>query len=125
MLDQYTKNPANKKVETIEEVANVISSTQEQYNKNKEIPVKSFQLLLEIEDMPSERNILSISNFKAEYYSFKREESGISASILTGGPVVKRWPGKILMKSFKNKGTKILAFFFFPWDDPKFFVKIP
>jgi hypothetical protein len=122
MLDQHNNNPTNERLTTLEQVCEVVGNTQERYNKRREekiraeekrgkkgkrkplSPIKSYQLILQIDEMPQERLSLNIENFTI-YYSFKRINGTLVASILTGGPVVQIWNDKdlVVMKKFKPK----------------------
>lgn len=106
MLDAYVKNPHNPRLVSTEQVVSVVKKCQEKRNnvqKTKNLPyVKSAQILLDIPDMPKEREVLNISDFR-HYYSFSRVGNEVQASILTGKRVVANWPAKTTQKKDTGK----------------------
>lgn len=101
MIKEYVNNPNNPRLTSIQDVAQLITAQQNEYNL-KATPKHTIQIILDIEKNPTDLKVFNITNFKREYYSFKMESNSIVASVLTGGPIVKKWPNKIIIQSCKS-----------------------
>lgn len=138
MLREYENDPNNPRIISVDQVVSIISEIQQKRNKRQEERnniidknkdknrdknikkkdlIDSTQIALNnLEPVPMQRKVLSLSDFRKPYYSFfitkdSKNNDIICASFLTGSETLKTWLAQEKFKTFNEpvqKGREVV-----------------